>query len=272
MKTLLLILLAALPAFSQVSVQINTNGTTRILTNGTISIPTETPAASVYWETTEEWIGPTAVGELGWTLGATGTGSISPAQVTSIATADSNRWGLINLVAGTTATGYSVAHLGQSSVKFSGGEKGFEVSVKTPAIVAATSDYYVRVGFHDAITQAVVTDGVYFEWHADSASQGWRGCAANNSNGTTNKSYTSASSAIAATTWYKLKAVINSTGTSVVFYLNDVALGSPLTTNIPTASGRQCGPNILIGSYGTAAAKTLVADFFFLKNTSSPGR
>ena len=303
MKKILLLLLFAVPAYSQVAVQTDNAGnvttiigstakfnavqyawpssqgsaSTFLGNDGSGNLSWGTPSASLpapttSYEETEEWIHTNGAGKMGWTTGSTGTGSVIATQQTSIATADSNRWGIINMTAGTVATGYSVTHLGQVSVKFSGGETIFEASIKTPAIVAATSDYYMRIGFHDAITQTVVTDGVYFEWHADSASQGWRGAAANNSNGTTNKSYTSASSAIAASTWYRLRCVINATGTSATFYIDGTQLGSAITTNIPTASGRQAGPNLLIGSYGTAAAKVMAVDFYYMKKSFSPSR
>lgn len=303
MKKILLLLLFALPAYSQVAVQTDNAGnvttiigstakfnavqytwpssqgaaSTVLTNNGSGTLTWAAPVASLpsptaSSEETEEWLHTNGTGKLGWTNGSSGTGSVIATQQTSIATADSNRWGIINMTAGTVATGYSVTHLGQVSVKFSGGETIFEASIKTPAIVAATSDYRMRIGYHDAITQTTTVDGVYFEWAADSASQGWRGVTSNNSTGTNNKSYTSASSAISASTWYRLRCVVNATGTSASFYINDVLLGSAITTNIPTASGRQCGPNLLIGSYGTAAAKVMAVDYFYMKKTFSPSR
>lgn len=49
---------------------------------------------------------------------------------------------------------------------------------------------------------------------------------------------TSSTSAIAITAnqWYKLKAVINGTGTGVDFYVDGVKLGSTITTNIPSST------------------------------------
>lgn len=221
------------------------------------------------YEEIEDWIHNSGTGKMGWTVGA-GTGSTSPTQLTGtgIATADSNRMGLIQFNVGTSAAGHSTIYLNNNHYRFGGGEMILEASVKTAAVVGAGNDYRFRVGFTDAITNAFPTDGAYFEWSADSGSQGWKGVTANNAT----YSYTSYSSAVTASTWYRLRIVVNADGSSAVFSINGTTLGT-LTTNIPKASGREFGITCAALNYGAPSGSPIpLLDYIYIKKTFNPSR
>jgi hypothetical protein len=100
-----------------------------------------------------------------------------------------------------------------------------------------------RIGLGDSTTYADHTDGVHLEYDPN-GSNNFRMCCS--SNGTRTK--TNSSVAVAASTWYRGLWYLNRPATSVSFFLSTggapvVKLGS-VTTDIPTGSGRLCGPNI----------------------------
>jgi len=217
----------------------------------------------------EEWIHSSATGALGWTSGFTGTGGATAIP----AAPEAGRPGIITGIAPGSQVGHSTVYLSSGTANgltFGGGELIYEFSVKSPAAVGVTEDITMRAGLHDAITNTSVTDGVYFEWSADSAGSGWRGVTANNSL----RTYTSSTSAITAATWYRLTAIVNAAGTSVTFYVNGVSIGT-LTTNIPTTGPRACSPAVTVNKYvtgGSGTARSFSVDYFTLDQTLTTER
>jgi hypothetical protein len=86
-------------------------------------------------------------------------------------------------------------------------------------------------------------------------------------------SRTSASSAVSANTWYRLRIVVNSDGSSASFYINGTLLGSALTSNIPKAAGREFGITLSCLNYGTPVGSRLMkVDYVYIKKTFNPAR
>jgi hypothetical protein len=117
-----------------------------------------------------------------------------------------------------------------------------------------------RMGFIDTATNADCLDGVYAEY---SLSGNLVLKTSNNSTRTTS----SVLATLSLNTWYTAEIIVNSNATSVIMNLyNSVGTltgtTSPITTNIPTGVGRECGIGfITTGSSATADA--LVDDDFF---------
>lgn len=144
--------------------------------------------------------------------------------------------GIHRLSTGTTSTG-RVA-LGSADfanrLKVGGNVVLYETRVRFSALPVTGQLYNAYLGMSDlsaTSTTAVsagstITNGVYFLL----TSSGLQGvCRASSTSSTTS------TTTITANTWYKLKAIVNSSS-SVDFYVNGVQIGSTVTTNIPTSA------------------------------------
>jgi hypothetical protein len=107
-----------------------------------------------------------------------------------------------------------------------------------------------RLGFHDATTSSDAVDGAYLE--VASTGVGTGKTASNSTRSTTATTYT-----LSTATWYRLLIVLDSAATRVDFYLyNDAGTQlwtNNLTTNIPSASGRETGAAVIGTNSGTSA-------------------
>ena len=123
----------------------------------------------------------------------------------------------------------------------------FECDVFFDALSNGTTRYTARIGFIDSGT-AEPTDGVYFRYVDNVNSGKW--VFVTRSNGTeTANNY--AGTAVAATTWYRLKIVVDPAG-NVEFFENGVSLQTQ-NTNVPTGAGRGTGYGLaLVKSAGTS--------------------
>lgn len=145
--------------------------------------------------------------------------------------------GIHRLTTGTTATGR--AGLGSSDfanrIKLGGNQVLYEIRVRFPVLSTGSQTYTAYLGLSDLVSTtttnvsagSTIANGVYFTY----TTAGLRGLCRNS---TTTATQTSAVS-ITANTWYKLKAIINSTATSVDFYLDGTKIGSSITANIPSS-------------------------------------
>jgi hypothetical protein len=159
-------------------------------------------------------------------------------SVAAIAANASNRMGIAGFYARFNASEYSGAHRGVSSIRLGDAAITIEAAVYIPTLATAGEDYTFRIGLGDASSNADHTDGVYFEYNrADSAN--WRICTASNST----RTKTNTSTAVVDAAWVTLKIVINAAANSVEFFVDGTSVGT-ITTNIPTGSGRETGPNI----------------------------
>lgn len=110
----------------------------------------------------------------------------------------------------------------------------FETTVNTNLLTTSTERYVFRVGFLDNATADAI-DGVYFEYDW-TASNNWRLCTANNSTQTKVNS----SVPVAINTDFTLNFKVAADGSFVQFFINGILAGT-ITTNIPTALGRETG-------------------------------
>ena len=187
-----------------------------------------------------------------------GTGAATATQATDAA----NRVGLVRTTTGTTATGRSYVNAAASSVRLGGGVWVYEIYVNLTTLSTSTERYQMLFGFFDTYTAANQVDGVYILYDEGGASTGsaasanWQLVTASNST----RTFSTSSTAVAATTWTKLRVEINAAGTRADFFVNDTNIGN-ITTNIPTGSGRELGFGWgMIKSVGTTA-RTLDVDY-----------
>jgi hypothetical protein len=105
------------------------------------------------------------------------------------------------------------------------------------------------------------THGLYFRYTHTASSGNWEFKSANNSVRTT----VDTGIAVVAGSWIKLGYIVNAAGTSAQAYINGVAVGTPITTNIPTASNRLSGLNIHIEKSAGTNARDLYVDYLKLQ-------
>jgi hypothetical protein len=120
---------------------------------------------------------------------------------------------------------------------FGGGVYEYRLGLWISNLSDATNNFTVRVGIGDSFTSTDHTNGAYFEYNHGLNSGNWVGKTAKGG------SLTSVNSAIAvaATTWYDLKFVVNAAATSVEFFVDGVSMGSS-ATNIPNTTSNLCAP------------------------------
>lgn len=167
---------------------------------------------------------------------------------------DAGSAGVISATTGSTATGRTALRSTSATLNLGQGPCQLAARVRVPILSTATERFAFRVGFGDVDTGDMV-DGLYFEYD-ESVSANWRCKSANNSARTTVDSGV----AVAINTWYVLEVFLSAGGTTATYYINN-SLVATITTNIPTASGRDTGVGFwLIKSAGTTA-RTILLDY-----------
>jgi hypothetical protein len=203
-----------------------------------------------------------SIGDLGWTRTVNGT----VANLTKPNPTAQNEVGLISATTGTTAGGRATVSLGTALLYFGGGETEYEWRAKVATLSDETNTFVFYCGLGSNAGAGDMGNGVYFEYRQTS-SPNWRYKTATNNT----RSDGTSSVAVVANTWYRLKAVVNATGSSVEFFIDDVSVGT-LTSNIPTASNRLSAPLMKIEKTVGTTARTAQADYFYLSRAFTTHR
>lgn len=139
--------------------------------------------------------------------------------------------------------------------RLGGGESIFETRVRLGNLSDGTQTFTVRFGFmSDAGGDA--PNGVFFRYTHSTNSGYWQGVARNNNSETA----TNFSTGPVTTGWQKMKIVVNAAGTSAEFFINGTSVGT-VTSNIPTASGRETSIGASIIKSAGTTARTLLMDY-----------
>jgi hypothetical protein len=128
-----------------------------------------------------------------------------------------------------------------------------------PQTLAGTT---IRAGFHDCTTSVDAVDGAYLEIAQVGGVDGTvvGKCASNSVRSTTASSYL-----LTTNTWYRLRIAVDATAALVTFTLLSEAgitlWTDTLSTNIPTAAGRETGHGIAATNSGTTAVALVDLDY-----------
>lgn len=160
----------------------------------------------------------TSAGEYSWSNQTSGTGAAVANQG-----GQANHPGIRRYSTGTTAAGYAGLN-NRLTFIFPNGSDNWEGII----YLSANTGIILRIGMADFSTSADCTDGYYFEFNP-ATSANWLMCCA--AGGTRTK--TASSSAVAASTWYRLKVVVNAGNTSAEFFVNGTSIGT-VSTNLPS--------------------------------------
>lgn len=196
--------------------------------------------------------------------GVTTAVSGTAAAVTVLATSIDTQPGWLKLDAGTTTTGRAALIGVADAVQLGALETIFHGRYNLPAVSDGTNTFTVRLGLGDS-SSAESVDFIGFRYTHSVVSGHWQGVCRSNSVETTVDTgvaaYVSPGIQI-----YKLSFIVNVAGTSVQFYVDDVATGSAITTNIPTGSARKLTylPGFILKSAGTSSRYVYVGRYGYV--------
>lgn len=187
-----------------------------------------------------------------------GTGAATSAHVND----EQGRVGVVRSTTGTTSTGRAAIATNSTAVRLGGASIFFETALKVTTLSNGTERFQLVVGIIDTLTAADQVDAVAFVYDeggvstGSSASANWQVITSSSSVGT----WTTTSTAVSAGTWVRLGVEVNASGTSATFYINGTLVATH-STNIPTASGRQCGFGVLLIKSVGSTARTVDYDY-----------
>jgi len=204
----------------------------------------------------------------GVAINATGTGTIN--RITGVYPNRTNQQGVLLLATGTTTTGGGNFRLGSVNAPtfFIGtGAISYEVYINIETLSTLANRFVNVFGLYTGANAANSLNGIFFVYDeggtwgfgAIGASPNWR-CITVNA-GT--RTVTDSTVAVTASAWTKLRLEVNSNATSVSFYIDDVLIGTPHTTNIPATTTAMLFFNAILKSTGTTSVQ-MFADYLSL--------
>jgi len=141
----------------------------------------------------------------------------------------------------------------------------WEWCIRIPTLSDATNRFIIHVGC--ALANASVSNEMFSIRYSDNVNSGkFLGvCRAASSETTVDTGIT-----VVANTWYRVGALMNANATSAQFYVDGVATGAAITTNISTNTGRLGGG--IYKTVGAAAARTMDVDYTYYLKTFTTAR
>lgn len=140
-----------------------------------------------------------------------------------------------------------------------GGTTTISWTVKMPVLSNGTDTYTIICGLQDAPSceSATITpvNGVYFQYSNALNAGSW-------TINTTAASTTTTvnTSSVVTTDWVTLSIIVNAANTSASFYVNNVLVGTPITTTLPTSVICPC----FIVNYGAGTVPAVLVDLFYI--------
>jgi hypothetical protein len=200
----------------------------------------------------DDCLGANNTNQAPWLNGAIAVGTLSAVAGTP------NHPGIVRVTSSTSANSGQYILVGTSTLLISGQCR--TDCVLRPQTLAGTT---IRFGLHDTASSTAPIDGAYL--YMDPITGLITGRTMNNSaNSVTGTSFQAVTN-----TWYRLRVLINADASRVDFYCYDEA-GNQLwtdniTTNIPTAAGRETGCGIVATNGGTSAVALVDVDLIELE-------
>lgn len=224
-----------------------------------VTLDQHTHAGAKYFSATDDFLGAVTSFALGWTATISGGGSTIAQTASPVA----GHPGIAVVTGGNAAARYSELSLGTTSMLLGGGPITIEANIRLAALSTVTNRYVFRFGFGN-VTGDVPTQGLFFEYAEGTSGDVWRIRAINGAGDSTTATVT----AIAATTWYRLKIVVNAAGSSAEFFVNDVSIGT-LALNLPTGA---LAPRMHLRQITAPATRSFDVDYFSLKQAFTSAR
>jgi hypothetical protein len=195
-----------------------------------------------------------------WTFVVSGTGAAHGGQ-----TPLDGGYGWQRGSTGTTATGRTSIVSPAFNIMRLGLGRAIQTSrIRIVTLSTATETYTVRSGFIDSNTGESV-DGAFFRY--TNAVNGGRFEAVTRANSV--ETVVDTATAVAVGTTYVLEVDVNAAGTSAAFRINGTLVAT-ITTNIPTASGRELGYGLMaLKSVGITSVSSYDVDYVIVEQRYS---
>ena len=182
-----------------------------------------------------------------------------------------NQQGFIQPATGSQSTGYAGVFgtiTANNFMALGGGVVSFITSTLIPTLSTSLERYRISLGFGSIGTNANDANGIFFTYdeggtqNGTSASPNWQ-CVTSVSSVRT---LTLTSVPASTTAWQKFSIEINTTATSVEFYIDNVLVATH-TTNIPTGTSQLVTPKIQISKSIGTTSRTFFVDYIGYKQT-----
>ena len=150
---------------------------------------------------------------------------------------------------GTTTTGRATLDFFNSTnrIRLGGLRQVYEWRVRIPTLSDATNTFQTIIGITSSNTAGLPADGVYFYYSHGTNSGRWR-CSCTASSATTSND---SAITVTANQWYKIRYEIE--GSSVLFFIDGVQIGTAITLNVPdSTTGMRLNAKIEKTAGGTA--------------------
>lgn len=198
---------------------------------------------------------------------------ISGGTISAQPTDSPNRVGIVRSATGAVLTNRAGASSQASAVRFGGGTWAMEMYVNVTTLSTSTDRFQLLLGFQDVVTGVAQVDGAYFLYDEGGISTGsaatpnWQLVTCNNAT----RTFVTTSVAVGAATWVKLTVLVNAAGTLVTFLINGTSVGT-ISTNIPTASGRETGFGWLLQKSAGTTSRTFDIDYLYVQSIFTTSR
>lgn len=177
--------------------------------------------------------------------------------------------GLLQYSTGTTSTGHAAIFDYYTNFLFGAGTYECEFLINVPVLSTPSERFTIIVGYGSYNQTGTFANGAYFVYSDNLNSGQWQIKTADNSvRGTQNTT-----TALVAGAWTKLKVAVNADATAVNYYIDDVLVPEgPLTSNIPTATGKEVSSLAMITKSVGSTARTMTIDYISQNITLTTAR
>lgn len=196
---------------------------------------------------------------------SSGTGATF--SLTAVA-GNQNHVGIGQGTTGTQATGRVFVGSNPAIMRLGGGRTLFLTKILIPTLSDTTNTFTFRAGFLDSST-GESADGVFIRY-TDGVNGGrFQAVARNNNNETGTAIDTGV--AVVGNTWYQILIIANDNGSEAKFFIDTeptpdtLTQVASITSNIPTASGREIGFGVFILKTVGTTARTLNIDYMLVR-------
>jgi uncharacterized protein YcfJ len=169
-----------------------------------------------------------------------------------------NELGYIVLSTGSTVGGVCSIVRSPTAYRFGMGPVYGSCRIMVPVLATDQESYVVRIGYGDQIDANDFMNGVYVEYDYAQSGNVWRLKTAQDGI----RTMVVSEATISNDQYHTLAWQINDNGTYVDFYDNDIMIGT-ITTTIPTVSGDESGPSVIIYKTTGACACTVQLDYWY---------
>lgn len=204
-----------------------------------------------------------------WSNSVGGAGAVATVTTTDHVGGSLHVVGEWGIGTGTTATGRG-AFYKPPFVGFGDGTTyEFEARVTNGALSTVAEEFQLTVGFGDTFNAAgLPVDGACFIYRRLTDGDFW--VCVTRSNSVETKTVTAVAPA-GYSAMTILTIVVNDTGTSVLFYIDGVLVGTH-ASNIPTGASRLTGMGMKLEKTAGTTARFAYVDYFFLRKTRTAAR